>query len=151
DLAQRHSLTRSPVHPLTRSRFTFHVSRFTPHLALLAVCFAAGLTPLLYPLVQYARYGPFDGVDYGLPRHYFWGAPQSWSAAFALLAGGAVRRGIFRLPSPDAALAVLRMVGSRLLFEFGPLGLLLGVLGCLALPRRSAVAWAGAVWTFLAT
>ncbi|HEX5691972.1 MAG TPA: DUF2723 domain-containing protein, partial [Roseiflexaceae bacterium] len=56
------------------SRLMFRVSLLT------ALCFAAGLTPWLYPLVQFARYGPFDGVDYGLPRHYFWGAPQSWPA-----------------------------------------------------------------------
>ena len=44
----------------------------------LALCFVAGLAPWLYPLAQFARYGPFDGQDYGLPRHYFWGAPRSW-------------------------------------------------------------------------
>jgi transmembrane protein TMEM260 (protein O-mannosyltransferase) len=121
------------------------------HLAVLGLCFAAGLTPWLYPLVQYARYGPFDGVDYGLPRHYFWGAPQSWGALADLLSGGTVRRGIFRLPSAGAALATLRLVAERMWFEFGPLGVALGVLGCLALLRRSRPAWLGAAWVFLAT
>jgi hypothetical protein len=133
-----------------RSRFTFHASRFK-QLALLALCFAAGLTPWLYPLLQFARYGPFDGGDYGLPRHYFWGAPQSWSAMFDLLSGGTVRRGIFRLPSPADTLATLRMVGARMWFEFGPLGVALGIVGCAALVRRSRAAWFGAAWVFLST
>jgi hypothetical protein len=115
------------------------------------LCFAAGLTPLLYPLIQYARYGPFDGQDYGLPRHYFWGAPQSWDAALDLLSGGSLRRGIFRLPQAGAALATLRLVGERMLFEFGPLGVALGLLGCGALARRSRAAWFGAAWVFLVT
>ena len=42
------------------------------------------LLPWLFPLAQYARYGPFDGQDYGLPRHYFWGAPESWAQALDL-------------------------------------------------------------------
>jgi len=120
-------------------------------LAILALCFAAGLAPWLYPLAQYARYGPFDGQDYGLPRHYFWGAPRSWGAVFDLIGGGALRRGIFRLPSADAALAVLRLVAGRMWFEFGPLGVALGVLGCFALARRSRAAWAGTAWVFLST
>ncbi len=134
-------------------RTTDHGPRTTDHGQLLIVgaCFAAGLLPLLYPLVQYARYGPFDGMDYGLPRHYFWGAPASWGAALDLLAGGVVRRGIFRLPSLMEALEVLRMVGARLLFEFGPLGVPLGLLGCAVMPRRAAGAWLGAAWVFLAT
>jgi hypothetical protein len=120
-------------------------------LAILALCFAAGLAPWLYPLAQYARYGPFDGQDYGLPRHYFWGAPRSWGATLDLLSGGSLRRGIFRLPEAGAALATLRLVGERMLFEFGPLGVALGVLGCGALARRSRGAWFGAAWVFLAT
>jgi hypothetical protein len=126
-------------------------STLIKQLAILALCFAAGLTPLLYPLIQYARYGPFDGQDYGLPRHYFWGAPQSWGAALDLLSGGSLRRGIFRLPQAGAALATLRLVGERMLFEFGPLGVALGLLGCGALARRSRAAWFGAAWVFLVT
>jgi hypothetical protein len=133
-------------------RLTPHASRNTARqLVLLVLCFAVGLTPWLYPLIQYARYGPFSGADYGLPRHYFWGAPQSWSEVFDLLAGGELRRGIFRLPSLAAAQAVLRLVGSRLWFEFGPLGGALGLVGCAALTRRARSVWIGTAWVFLAT
>jgi hypothetical protein len=131
-------------------RFTFYALPFK-QLAILTLCFAAGLAPWLYPLAQFARYGPFDGQDYGLPRHYFWGAPRSWGTVLDLMTGGAVRRGIFRAPSPKAALATLRLVGSRIWFEFGPLGVPLGLLGCAALARRSRVAWFGAAWVFLVT
>jgi hypothetical protein len=120
-------------------------------LLVLALYFAAGLAPWLYPLIQYARYGPFDGQDYGLPHHYFWGAPQSWDAVLDLLSGGSLRRGIFRLPQASAALATLRLVGERMMFEFGPLGVALGLLGCGALVRRSRAAWLGAAWVFLVT
>jgi hypothetical protein len=134
------------------ARFTHHVLRITFYvLAPLALCFAAGLTPWLYPLAQYAHYGPFDGQDYGLPGHYFWGAPRSWGEVFDLIGGGALRRGIFRLPSADAALGVLRLVAGRMWFEFGPLGVALGVFGVIVLARRARGAWAGAAWVFLAT
>ncbi|MFL5803801.1 MAG: protein O-mannosyl-transferase family [Roseiflexaceae bacterium] len=137
--------------PTTRFlRFTFYVLRLKP-LAILALCFAAGLAPWLYPLAQYARYGPFDGQDYGLPQHYFWGAPRSWAEVFDLISGGALRRGIFRVPSADAALAVLRLVAGRMWFEFGPLGVALGLLGAVALAPRARGAWAGTAWVFLAT
>jgi hypothetical protein len=121
------------------------------HVALLALCFAAGLLPWLFPLAQYARYGPFNGQDYGLPQHYFWGAPESWAQALDLLTGGPMRRGIFRAPTLDAVLAVLRLVGRRLLFEFGPIGVPLGLLGSIALLRRAQIAWLGTAWIFFAT
>jgi hypothetical protein len=120
-------------------------------LVILGVCFAAGLAPWLYPLIQYTRYGPFDGADYGLPRHYFWGAPRSWGELANLLSGRALSGDIFRAPSPETAMATLGMVGERLWFEFGPLGVPLGVLGCGLLARQSRLAWAGAAWVFLAT
>ena len=62
-----------------------------------------------------------------------------------------MRRGIFRLPQAGAALATLRLVGERMLFEFGPLGVVLGLLGCVALTRRSRAAALGAAWVFLVT
>ncbi|MDQ2998660.1 MAG: DUF2723 domain-containing protein, partial [Chloroflexota bacterium] len=117
----------------------------------LVLCFVAGLLPWLYPLVQYARYGPFTGQDYGLPQHYFWGAPESWSQALDLLTGGPMRRGIFRAPTLDSIIAVLRLVGQRLLFEFGPISVLLGLLGSIVLLRRARIAWLGAAWIFFAT
>lgn len=120
-------------------------------LGLLALCFAAGLLPWLFPLAQYARYGPFAGEDYGLPQHYFWGAPESWAQVLDLLSGGPLRRGIFRVPAPGETAAVLGMVARRLLFEFGGLGLGLGLLGALLLPRRWPLAGAGAAWVLLAT
>jgi hypothetical protein len=120
-------------------------------IALLALCFAAGLLPWLYPLVQYARYGPFAGGDYGLPRHYFWGEPASWAEALNLLTGGPMRQGIFRMPSFGGIADVLLMVGRRLWFEFGPLGVPLGLLGSLVLLRQSRAAWAGSAWVFFST
>ncbi len=117
----------------------------------LGLCFAAGLLPWLYPLAQYARYGPFSGQDYGLPQHYFWGAPESWAQALDLLTGGPMRRGIFRVPTLESVMAVLGMVGQRLLFEFGPIGVPLGLLGSIALWRRARSAWLGAAWIFFAT
>jgi hypothetical protein len=119
--------------------------------ALLALCFAAGLLPWLYPLAQYARYGPFTGQDYGLPQHYFWGAPESWAQVLDLLTGGPMRRSVFRAPTLDSIMAVLRLVGQRLLFEFGPIGVPLGLLGSIVLLRRARIAWLGAGWIFFAT
>lgn len=115
-------------------------------LAALALCFAAGLTPMLYPFVQFARYGPFNGWDYGLPQHYFWGAPQTWADVFDLIAGGAVRRGIFQLPTSSAAAAVLEMIAKRMWFEFGPLGVALGLVGCVILLRSKPYVWALSAW-----
>jgi hypothetical protein len=117
----------------------------------LGLCFAAGLLPWLYPLAQYARYGPFNGRDYGLPQHYFWGAPESWAQVLDLLIGGQMRRGIFRAPTLDSIMAVLRLVGRRLLFEFGPIGVPLGLLGSIALLRRARTAWLATAWIFFAT
>ena len=121
------------------------------HVALLALCFAAWPLPWLFPLAQYARYGPFNGQDYGLPQHYFWGAPELWAQALDPLTGGPMRRGIFRAPTLDAVVAVLRRVGRRLLFEFGPMGVPLGLLGSIALLHRVRIAWLGAAWIFFAT
>lgn len=118
---------------------------------LYGACFAAGLTPWLYPLVQFARFGPFNGKDFGLPRLFFWGAPESWGEVFALLSGGPIRAGIFRLPTLDAAGTTLAMVGQRLWFEFGPLGLLLGIAGLVALWQRNRALMLGALWMAAAT
>src|SRR5581483_10945090 len=93
----------------------------------------------------------FAGGDYGLPRHYFWGEPASWAEALSLLTGGPMRQGIFRVPSFGGSAGVLLMVGRRLWFEFGPLGVPLGLLGSLALLRGSRVAWAGSAWVFFST
>jgi hypothetical protein len=120
-------------------------------MALLALCFGAGTLPWLYPLAQFARYGPFTGMDYGLPRHYFWGAPTSWGQLPDLLTGGQLRQGIFRAPTLDSVAVVLRMVGMRLLFEFGPVGVSLGLLGSVVLLRRARAAWIGTAWMFFAT
>jgi len=142
----------SPVETKNQGQKTKDKGRISlTQLAILALCFAAGLTPWLYPLVQYARYGPFDGIDYGLPRHYFWGAPASWGQAIGLLAGGQIARGIFRVPSPDQMSAVIWMVGRRLWFEFGIAGCVLGLIGFIALLQRNRGAWLGTTWVFGAT
>jgi hypothetical protein len=127
--------------------------RSSPRLRVAQVigCFLLGMTPLVYPLAQFARFGPFDGTDYGLPRTYFWGAPQSWTEAVDLLTGGEVRRGIFHMPNAAALSSTLHMVGRRLWFEFGPVGVLLGVVGSVALLRRSVWVWRAAAWVFFAT
>jgi hypothetical protein len=131
------------------------IRRMSPHpdlglgqLAILALCFAAGLAPWLYPLALYARYGPFDGSDYGLPRHYFWGAPSSWNQAMGLLIGGPITHGIFRIPSIEGARAVIGLVARRLWFEFGIVGCALGLLGFVAQVRRARAVWLGAAWVF---
>jgi hypothetical protein len=117
----------------------------------IGLAFLAGLTPWLYPLAQFARFGPFDGMDYGLPRHYFWGAPRSWWEVVDLLTGGEVRRGIFHMPDAGSIVATLRMVGRRLWFEFGPVGVALGVVGSVTLLRRSVWLWRATAWVFFAT
>jgi hypothetical protein len=117
----------------------------------LPFAFLLGLLPWLYPPLQFARFGPFNGLDYGLPQHYFWGAPGSYAEVFDLMTGGTIRRGIFRLPDPAAAFATLQLVGRRLLFEFGPLGALLGLLGSWALARHNRVAFGAGAWVFFST
>ncbi len=136
---------------LWRERKRMPVRELATSAGWVSLALLAGMTPWLYPLVQFARFGPFDGVDYGLPRHYFWGAPQSWWEVVDLMTGGEVRRGIFQAPAAGAAFATLQMVGRRLSFEFGPIGVLLGLAGSVALLRRSVWLWRAAAWVFLAT
>jgi hypothetical protein len=115
------------------------------------MCFVLGLAPWFYPIIQFARHGPYEGGDWGLPERYFWGGPATWGEVFDLMAGGDVRRGIFHIPSFAEALQTLQMVGSRMWFEFGPLGVLLGCIGCLLLLRWNRGVWLGSAWVFLAT
>lgn len=130
---------RTPLRPLAASA------------SWVSLAFLAGMTPWLYPLAQFARFGPFNGMDYGLPHHYFWGAPQSWQEVIDLLTGGEVRRGIFRAPDAGSLVATLQMVGRRLWFEFGPVGVLLGLAGSVAFRRQSVWVWRTAAWVFFAT
>lgn len=117
----------------------------------LVMSFGLGFLPLLYPIVQFARYGPFNGWDYGLPTHYFWGSPESWGELFDLLGGGVVRRGIFRIPSSTEAGETLRMLSERIWFEFGPLGVWIGLAGALVLLQRQRILFAGSFWIFAIT
>lgn len=119
--------------------------------AVCALGFALGLTPWLFPLIQYARFGPFTGEDYGLPRHYFWGAPTSWADALGMVSGGPMRGGVFRMPTFVEALTVLRLLAERLWFEFGPLGVVIGTLGCGVLLRRDRRVWLGSAWIAVGT
>jgi hypothetical protein len=105
-----------------------------------------GLTPWLFVLVQYARLGPFAGTDHGLPQAYFWGAPTSWGEALAHLTGGTLRGGVFDPPGPRTLLQTALTLWERLQFEFGPLGVTLGVLGCYRLLRRPLWLWLGSAW-----
>ncbi|NJN68179.1 MAG: DUF2723 domain-containing protein [Chloroflexaceae bacterium] len=130
------------------------------------VCFwgMVGLAPWLFVLTQYARMGPFNGLDHGLdygrhlsgtplpdPVAYFWGAPTTWPEAVAHLFGGVMRGGIFEPPGVARIGAVAHALGERLWFEFGPVGLLLGVGGFVALFRRLPGVWIGSVWVAGAT
>jgi len=105
-----------------------------------------GLTPWLFVLVQYARWGPFAGTDHGLPQAYFWGAPTGWGEALAHLTGGTLRGGVFDPPGPRTLLQTALTLWERLQFEFGPLGITLGVLGCYSLLRRPLRLWLGSTW-----
>ncbi|MEM8534213.1 MAG: DUF2723 domain-containing protein [Chloroflexota bacterium] len=120
-------------------------------LPLLVLSFMLGLTPLIYPFVQFAQYGPFDGIDVGLPEYYFWGAPTSPQAVFDLMTGGDVRRGIFQIPSISEVGQVLHMVGDRLMFEFGPIGILVGFIGSIATFHYRRDVGIGLVWICSAT
>jgi hypothetical protein len=120
-------------------------------MVVLVLGFLVGCTPWLFPLIQFARYGPFQGVDYGLPRHYFWGAPTAWTDVFDLLTGGTVRRGMFRIPTSSDALATLGMLWERANFEFGAIGLVLALVGAVALFWRLRGVWLVTLWVLVAT
>ena len=102
----------------------------------IALAVIAGLTPLAYPFVQFARFGPFDGLDYGLPTHYFWGAPQQWRDVVDLMTGGAVRRELFAVPDGDAIVTMSIALIRRMGFEFGPIGLILAGIGAISMHLR---------------
>jgi len=104
------------------------------HWIVLAVL--AGLTPLVYPFVQFARFGPFNGIDYGLPTHYFWGAPQQWRDVVDLMTGGAVRRELFAVPDSNAIITLTIALVRRMGFEFGPIGLILAGIGAVGMYLR---------------
>jgi hypothetical protein len=145
--AQRSTRNARSTNLPTRNAQRINAQRAT----LLALCFLAGMIPWLYPPLQFLRHGPFDGQDYGLPRFYFWGAPQTLADVLDLMTGGTIRRGIFRVPAPADAYATLQMVGRRVLFEFGPLGTLLGLLGAWRLARRTRWTGRAALWLFFST
>jgi hypothetical protein len=105
-----------------------------------------GLTPWLFVLVQYMRWGPFAGIDHGLPQAYFWGAPTGWGEALDHLTGGTMRGGVFDPPGPRTLFQTALTLWERLQFEFGPLGVTLGVLGCYSLLRRPLWLWLGSAW-----
>jgi hypothetical protein len=151
-----HGLFAITALPIVAIWALLHMRRQTPRqvagiLVVLAVGFLLGCTPWLYPLIQYTRFGPFTGEDYGLPRHYYWGAPQSIAQVVDLLTGGTVRRGIFRIPTGSDALATISMLRERATFEFGPIGLVLALVGVVALVRRARWAWFASCWVVLAT
>lgn len=99
----------------------------------IALALLAGLAPLAYPFVQFMRFGPFNGTDYGLPTHYFWGAPQQWRDVVDLMTGGAVRRELFALPDSDVLITMSIALIRRMGYEFGPIGLLVIGIGATAL------------------
>jgi hypothetical protein len=145
-------------HPLAgRENWLAHHnrSRVLIHLVLWG---AAGLLPWLFILLQYVRLGPFNGIDHGLHRYqdvahptYFWGAPTSWAEAIDHLFGGVIRGGIFDLPSLERLQIALPLLVDRLWFEGGPLGILLGGIGCIVLVRQAPLLWIGCGWVAGAT
>ena len=94
-----------------------------------------GLLPHTYPLIQFARFGPFSGADYALPATYYWGAPRTWSDVFDLLGGGVVRRGIFQVPDLSTTITMSMALVRRLVYEFGPIGIGLGAFGAICMLR----------------
>ncbi len=113
----------------------------------LLLCFLLGLTPWLLVVVQFARFGPFEGVYHGLPVAYFWGAPATWGEALSHLVGGGMRGHVFDLPGPTRlGTMVYPVLWERLLFEFGPPGVALGFIGCYETLRRPLWLWAGCAW-----
>jgi hypothetical protein len=123
---------------------------FALRLSPFALCLLLGLSPWLLVLGSYAAWGPFDGDYHGLPRHYFWGAPTSWGAALAHLAGGPLRGEVFALPDGARLLAAADALLQRMRFEWGSLGLLLGALGSAALLWRAPRVWLASAWVFVA-
>lgn len=110
--------------------------QLTPPWRPVLVALVLGMAPQIYPLAQFARLGPFDGHDYGLPAGYFWGAPRTWGEVLDLMTGGAVRRGIFAWPDATGAALLLAGIARRLLFEFGPAGVAAGACGLWLLARE---------------
>ncbi len=133
----------------------------TSPILLIALCGLLGLTPWLFVLVQYVRLGPFNGLDHGLHPFqplqqadhitYFWGAPTTWREAFGHLFGGVMRDGIFQHPDATSLGMIAQALWQRLRFEFGPLGILLGLFGCFTLLYRSPRLWIGTAWVTGAT
>ncbi len=107
---------------------------------------ALGLTPWLFVYVRYAQWGPFDGLDHGLPRAYFWGAPTTWAEALTHVLGGTMRQTVFVWPEPRMLFNAALELWERLQFEFGPLGVSLGVIGCYHLLRNPLWLWLGSAW-----
>ncbi len=107
---------------------------------------ALGLTPWLFVYVRYAQWGPFDGLDHGLPRAYFWGAPTTWAEALTHVVGGTMRQTVFVWPGLRTLFNAALALWERLQFEFGPSGVSLGVIGCYHLLRHPLWLWLGSVW-----
>lgn len=137
-----------------------HKRPFLVRMLRLASLGMLGLTPWLFVLLQYARMAPFNGLDHGLNpnRHpgdvitYFWGAPISWGEAVDHLVGGVMRNeGAFQYPSPAIVSTACAALWDRLWFEVGGVGLLVGLVGCIALLRTRPRLWVGSMWIAGAT
>jgi hypothetical protein len=97
----------------------------------------AGLTPWLYLIAQYSLFRPFDAYrGQGLPDHPYWGNPQSWGDVLNLALGAGFRAKVFTHGWSRLA-ALLPGYVREVQYQFLPLGLVLGVLGALALLWRS--------------
>lgn len=107
---------------------------------------ALGLTPWLFVYARFAQWGPFDGLDHGLPRAYFWGAPTTWAEALTHVVGGTMRQTVFVWPGPRMLFNAALELWERLQFEFGPWGVSLGVIGCYHLLRHPLWLWLGSAW-----
>ena len=112
-----------------------------------------GLLPWTYVLIQYARFGPFNGFDHGLypyvsgePITYFWGAPQTWREAVDHLFGGVMRQRVFIAPTVDHLFQTAIEIRERLWADLSPAGLVLSIIGCLVLFFRRPAMWVGSMW-----
>jgi 4-amino-4-deoxy-L-arabinose transferase-like glycosyltransferase len=110
-------------------------------------CGMLGLLPWAYLGAQFVLFRPFDFYrGQGLPYHYYWGNPTSWSDVVNLALGGGFRGAVFthgweRLP--ELLWRFVRTLRNEVWWS----GVLLGVLGAWTLLHRPLVGlWSGMIF-----
>lgn len=116
--------------------------QFIAEAATLVAAGMVGFLPWVWVFIQYMRMGPFDGLRHGLrpglvgaEATYFWGSPVNLGQVVDHLLGGQMRQDIFRLPEVHRLMHKFTLVGDRLPFELGSIGMILGGIGLLSLLR----------------